>query len=166
MAAPKTKPKTKVKIRAPRKGTKSEAILTLATTTPATGAQISRALDCDAALVTTVLQRYGIERNQVESYKKFRADIFAGLQHKVAISINDEDIQKASLYQKAGVIGLLHENERLELEKSTANIAYDSASIRDRYQELKAMLAEAVDNQGIEQNDQVVDIASNGNEGQ
>ena len=88
------------------------------------------------------------------------------MQERILHSVDLDAINSASLMQRAATFGILYDKERLERGQSTANVAYDSASIRDRYQELKAMLAEAVDNQGIEQSNQVVDIASNGNEGQ
>ena len=145
MAAPKTKPKTKVKIRAPRKGTKSEAILTLATTTPASAPVIAGQLNTSIQHVQQVCQRYGINLQATESFRKQRADILSGMQERILHSVDLEAINNASLMQRAATFGILYDKERLERGQSTANVAYDSASIRDRYQELKAMLAEATD---------------------
>jgi len=70
-----------------------------------------------------------IDQTKTNDYKSHRADIFAGIQHKILASVSDEDIKKASLFQKAGVVGLLYDKERLERDMSTANIASFTADI-------------------------------------
>jgi hypothetical protein len=111
---------TKTIIRRPEPGSKSEAILTLAVTTPATNQEIANKVDCDKSLVTHVLARYGIERNTVETYKNNRADILAGLQEKILASINDEDIKSMPVGQRTMSYGILYDKERLERGKATS----------------------------------------------
>ena len=72
--------------------------------------------------VIATLKRYGINREHTDRYKRSRADILCGLQDRILASVTNKDIQKASLFQKAGVVGLLYDKERLELDKSTSNV--------------------------------------------
>lgn len=115
----------------PKKGSKTEAILTLATTTPARPIEIAESVNCSRAAVTLALQRYGIEPNTVESYKKNRAEIFAGLQAKILSTVSMDDIKDASLLQRATAAGILYDKERLETGRSTGNIAILIAQIEE-----------------------------------
>jgi hypothetical protein len=91
--------------------------------------EIAAIADTEHSYVIKTLQRYGIEREPLERYKRSRADIFAGLQERILSSVTTEDIQKASLFQKAGVVGLLYDKERLESGLSTGNLAVIHADI-------------------------------------
>jgi len=79
------------------------------------------------------------DKGELEAFKEYRADILASLQAKVVKSITDDDLQKASLSQKAVGIGVFYDKERLERGQSTGNIAValgqvdplDAASARD-----------------------------------
>lgn len=113
-------------IKVPRPGTKSEAILTLVTTTPATNTEVAESVGCDKALVTEVLARYGINKNECQSFKKHRADILAGLQEKLLSKLNacDVPIEKAKdVRDMATAMGIVYDKERLENNLSTANVA-------------------------------------------
>ena len=68
------------------------------------------------------LARYGIEKGQVEEYKAHRADVFAGIQHRLLASCTDEDIKKAPMGSRVLAAAQLYDKERLELDKSTSNI--------------------------------------------
>jgi hypothetical protein len=127
--------KVKKTIRRPRPGTKAEAILTLTATTPATPVEISESVNCTRAAVTQTLQRYGIKPNRLESYKKHRADVYAGLQLKVIKHLSSEDTLKAaSTNNLAYALTQLNTMERLERGQSTANIA-NNHSISESLQE-------------------------------
>jgi hypothetical protein len=76
--------------------------------------RLSEAAGCDKALASRILKTYNIKQEHVITYKEHRADIFAGIQQSIMSSINSNDIKKASLFQKAGVVGLLYDKERLE----------------------------------------------------
>jgi hypothetical protein len=84
-------------IRQPRKGSKAEAILTLTATTPATPIEIAESIHTCPSHVTQTLQRYGVTPNRLDSYKKNRADIMAGMQLKILKYVNDESLKKASV---------------------------------------------------------------------
>lgn len=58
----------------------------------------------------------------VALYKGNRADIFAGIQARICKNLTDDKLEKASAYQLTGMLGIFHENERLERGQSTANV--------------------------------------------
>jgi hypothetical protein len=120
-----------IKVRKPRKGSKAEAILTLATTTPANQIQIAESVNCSKQAVNQTLERYGIDYNHAENYKKRRAEIFAGLQARILESIDATDIKDASVLQRVTAAGILYDKERLETGKTTANIGTLIARIQD-----------------------------------
>ena len=79
---------------------------------------------CDVAHTTVMrtLARYGIDKGQVEEYKSHRADVFAGLQHRLLVSCTDDDIKKAPMGSRVLAAAQLYDKERLELDKSTSNV--------------------------------------------
>jgi hypothetical protein len=125
----KTRKPAPVKIRRPRPGTKSEAILTLAATTPATPPEIANRLHIPRQTVHHALKRYGIEPNRLDSFKKHRADVFADLQDRILSSVTTEDIQKTPAIQRITGAAILYDKERLERGQSTSNQAVIHADI-------------------------------------
>jgi len=60
-----------------------------------------------------------------ESTKVFinnRGDILARFQERILSSVNDDDIKKASLLQKAATMGIAYDKERLERNLSSFNV--------------------------------------------
>jgi hypothetical protein len=101
--------------RRPKPGSKAEAILTLTTTTPASPVEIAESVHCTRGAVSQTLKRYGIIPNRLESYKKHRADVYAGLQLKVIKHLNNEETLKAaSTNNLAYTLTQLHTMERTE----------------------------------------------------
>ena len=124
MARP--KPKTKLKIRKPRRGSKANAILTLTTTTPATPTEIAESVDTSVSNVSHTLARYGIEPNTVESFKKHRAEIIAGMGEKILRNINIDTIKIETAKEMQSALtgwGILYDKERLERGESTSNVS-------------------------------------------
>ena len=80
----------------------------------------------------------------LEAFKKNRADILSGKQLELLKSLTEDDIKKASPYQKVGMFSLLYDKERLERGESTSNIAYAdlSDSLRGLQQEEEALMAD------------------------
>ncbi len=78
--------------------------------------------DCNHSTVVRTLARYGINLNDLQEYKSKRADIFAGLQHRLLASCTDEDIKKAPMGSRVLAAAQLYDKERLELDKSTSNV--------------------------------------------
>lgn len=127
-------PKTTVKVRKPRKGSKAEAILTLTTTTPATPSEIAESVNCSKPNVTQTLQRYGIEPNIAESFKDKRAQILVGLQEKIARKLNIDGIKITTAKELQSAItgfGILFDKERLETGNSTENVNVLVAGLKD-----------------------------------
>ena len=115
--------KPPVKIRKPRPGSKAEAILTLATTTPATRQEIAQAIQCSWQNVDNTLRKYQIDPNASKSFKEHRAEILAGMQERIISQLDDERLKKASVNNLAYAYQQFHSAERLERGQSTANIA-------------------------------------------
>jgi hypothetical protein len=123
-------------IKRPKRGTKSRAIIKVAQENPTlTTREIGKLTDSDHSHVVKVLQRYQIEYERVQKFKDHRADILAGLQEKVVNSLSPADIEKAGLRDRAVVLGILHDHERLERGQSTQNVTHLHAVVRELQRE-------------------------------
>lgn len=120
-----------VKIRRPKPGSKAEAILTLATTTPAIPARIAEKINTSPQHVHQTLARYGIDANRLEEWKKHRADIIAGKAEAILTSIDAADIKAMPVGQRLMGFGILYDKERLERGQSTVNLAQLVAHVED-----------------------------------
>jgi hypothetical protein len=85
--------------------------------------EIAAVAGCDHAHVVRTLQTYGLIKDDVDSFVKNRAAIFAGMQHRLISSITSEDIKKAPLGSRILAAAQLYDKERLETGKSTGNLA-------------------------------------------
>lgn len=85
--------------------------------------EIATLTECDHSNVVRVLQRYGIVAKEVKEFKDHRAEVLAGLQHKLIQSITADDIKKAPLGSRILAAAQLYDKERLETGKSTGNLA-------------------------------------------
>jgi hypothetical protein len=81
--------------------------------------------------VIDTLRRYGIDTTHLDQYKRHRADIFAGLQHRMLISVTNDDIQKTPAIQRITGAAILYDKERLERGQSTVNLAQLVAHVED-----------------------------------
>jgi hypothetical protein len=68
------------------------------------------------------ITKYTKAAREIDTFRSNRADIIAELQKMLLSSIDLKAIQKASLQQKVLAFAVLYDKERLELDKSTANI--------------------------------------------
>lgn len=84
---------------------------------------VAKSVNVSRQAVSQMLKRYAIDDNLLESFKRDRADIFAGIQLSVANSLTDADIKKASVRDKTILLGTLYDKERLERDLSTSNVA-------------------------------------------
>ena len=92
--------------------------------------------------IPSVLERingYVADNIDTEMFKKHRPELLAGKQAEILKSLTSDELNKASPYQKVGMMTYLHGMERLERDKSTANIAY--ADLSNEMNELDAELA-------------------------
>lgn len=92
--------------------------------------EIAKIQGCDHSNITRVLQRYGVTDNY-KDYKQHRADILAGLQHRLLSSITDNDIQKTPAIQRIMAAGILYDKERLERGLSNSNVSIITSTIQD-----------------------------------
>ena len=83
--------------------------------------EIAKIADTDHTHVSKTLQRYQVDAGNVADYKSGRADILAGIQHRLLSSITDEDIKKAPIGTRILATAQLYDKERLERGKSTSN---------------------------------------------
>ena len=96
------------------------------------------------------LQGYIPEDSNLSAFKLNRADIMAAKQEQILKSLSQDDIQKASAYQRVGMYGILYDKERLERGQSTANVAYADLSremrdIDNEIRQLEEELGSSVD---------------------
>lgn len=103
---------------------KQQHIIEVKTQNPTlTVRQIAKICDTGHSHVVQTLQRYNISQAEVEDFKANRADILAGLQHRLIKSVTEEDIKKAPLGSRVLAAAQLYDKERLEVGKTTSNIA-------------------------------------------
>lgn len=127
-AGPSTRKRTRKADRKPDpskapKHTPIKRILNHITLNPdATVAEIAAECNVSRQAINQMLLRYGITDNVLESFKKGRADIFAGIQESVAASFTEADIKKASVRDRTILLGTLYDKERLERGQSTQNV--------------------------------------------
>lgn len=84
--------------------------------------QIGKIAGCTHGNVIDILQRYGIVQKRTKSFITNRAEIFAGMQDRLLSSITDKDIAKMPAGSRLLGICQLYDKERLERDKSTANV--------------------------------------------
>ena len=80
----------------------------------ASGREIARLANADPSYTLDILQRYGLIEQVTSDYKVHRADILAGLQHRLISSITHEDIKKAPLGSRILAAAQLYDKERIE----------------------------------------------------
>lgn len=84
--------------------------------------EIETLTNVDHTTVAKILQRYGLEKRNIDDYIANRAEIFAGLQDRILKTINDDDVKKMPATQRIVASGILYDKERLERGQSTDNI--------------------------------------------
>jgi DNA-directed RNA polymerase specialized sigma subunit len=122
--ATKTSPKQR---KLPTPKGKAKSILALAVAADIKSAEIARVLNTSPENVCQVLNRYGIERNNLESFKKNRADILAGTVEKLLNTVNLADAKAESckdIRDLAVAVGALSDKERLERGQATEIVDY------------------------------------------
>ena len=147
--------KTRKRPLKPHRGSKAEAIITLSTTTPATPPQIAAAVKCSRQAVYDALARYHIQPHSLDTFKKHRADIFAGVQEDAMSRLAASDYTIATARDakdESILIRNLFDCERLERGQSTANIAYQDVSARAkaRDSEIEALKQELGINNSVD----------------
>ena len=108
---------------------KTPDILTLAAKTNLTNSEIARSLDVSRSAVSVVMLRYGIDRNNMESFKKDRADVFVGLQEKfagkIASGLDSVPIKSArDVKDMSTALAIIYDKEQLERGRPTSITDY------------------------------------------
>jgi len=85
--------------------------------------EIADLVGCSKSNVFNRLQSVGYSRLNRKNYEKNRTATLQFLQSKILNSIDEYDLNEASLYHKVIATGILYDKERLESGKSTANIS-------------------------------------------
>ena len=85
--------------------------------------EVAAIANVDHSYVVQVLARYGVNASHVEDFKANRANVFAGIQHRLLNSITDEDIQKAPMGSRILAAAQMYDKERLERDLSSVNVA-------------------------------------------
>jgi hypothetical protein len=78
-------------------------------------AQIAKRVGCDPANVHRVLARFLGDKHTESDLREFqenKADIFDALQHRMVMSITDEDIAKAQLLPRVTASAILEDKAR------------------------------------------------------
>jgi hypothetical protein len=91
--------------------------------------EVAAICDTSHSHVIATLQRYGIQKERVDNFKKHRGDILAGLQERMINSVTDKDIKQATMLQRVTATAILYDKERLERDLSTSNIASVHADV-------------------------------------
>ena len=123
-----------IAVRKPRKGSKAESVLTLASTTPATPPQIAETLNMSLQGVHYALRRYGIEPKSLNIFKEHRADLLAaaGMKDLECYLALDDEERKGRIKSRGLVdFGIVYDKERLERDQTTENIGIVGKLIRE-----------------------------------
>jgi predicted DNA-binding protein YlxM (UPF0122 family) len=83
--------------------------------------EIANQFKCSKQAVHQAISRLIIPKDELESFKKNRADIFASQQARVLKLVDDNMIKNARLGDINNLFGTLYDKERLERGQSTNN---------------------------------------------
>ena len=85
-------------------------------------ADIGKHFDCSKQSVQEALQRYMAPEVNIRAFVDNRANILASKQEMLLSFLSMDEIKKMSPYTKVTCFAILYDKERLERDKSTANI--------------------------------------------
>jgi hypothetical protein len=146
----------------PRPGTKAEKIVALKVKHPTmTEREIAERVECAKTNVHETLERYGIKPEKIETYRKNRADIFAGLQDRIFSKLTDVALEKTPAIQLVTAASILYDKERLERGQANQITSIQSVSVETKatLDELRALKFDLSEAQYIKQNDPKSDVS-------
>ena len=76
--------------------------------------EIAAICDTGHSHVIATFQRYHVDQVHIGEFKSHRADIFAGLQHRLLQSVTDTDIKKAPMGSRVLAAAQLYDKEQIE----------------------------------------------------
>jgi len=85
--------------------------------------QIGALLGCTGKAIQQRLKRFPeLDSGAAQEYKDARSDILRALQIRTLKTLSKEDIEKTSVRDRTILFGTLYDKERLEEDKTTANV--------------------------------------------
>ena len=93
--------------------------------------EIAVAYGVSESKVSRALGRYSKAIREIDTFRNTRADQLAAIQAELLNSIDLKGIKKASLQQRVLAFAVLYDKERLEQDKSTANIKSLHITVHD-----------------------------------
>ena len=85
--------------------------------------EIARHFNVDNSAISQLFTKYLIPSADIEIFKKYREQIYAGKELKNLQALTDKKIKKSTAVQNARIARDFHEVHRLETGQSTENIA-------------------------------------------
>ena len=115
--------------------------------------QIGKLLGCSKQAAHRAYKNLKTEFRGLEKFKDIRADVFALFQKKMLYSLTADDIKGMAPDRRIWSAAVLYDKERLERDKSTANVAYqaivqDVADLEAEEQRIRAQIAEITGGDG------------------
>lgn len=115
---------------------------------------IAKLCDCSKSTVHKKLKKaglLGLSDKALKHLSNNKADMFAWMQGRIVEAVTDNDIENATLVQKVSALGTLHEHERLERGKTTANLAIvdivvEASEIINRHKQILDSIKEEMEN--------------------
>ena len=110
-----------------------------------TQVEIAKFFGCTKQAIHQRISPFKEDLEALPSFKSFRADVLAFHQRRILSRLTEDDLKKASGYQKVGMFGILYDKERLERGETTQNIGYADyskslAAVMEKRQQLEAEL--------------------------
>jgi hypothetical protein len=146
----------------PRPGTKAEKIIALKVKHPTmTEREIAEQVECAKTNVHETLERYGIKPEKIETYRKNRADIFAGLQDRIFSKLTDVALEKTPAIQLVTAASILYDKERLERGQANQITSIQSVSVETKatLDELRSLKMNLSEFSTTKQNDPKSDVS-------
>jgi hypothetical protein len=85
--------------------------------------EMAEMVGCHAITLVKTLKKHGYSSEDLQSFKKDRADILAIFQAKLLDSLSDEDMDEIHPLSRVKMLEVFHRIERLERGESTENVS-------------------------------------------
>ncbi len=108
-----------------------------------TEAEIGKIVNCSAGNVGNRLRKAGIKG--LKLHINNRADILALNSKRILDEIGVKSLKKIPLRELTTSYGILYDKEALQRGEATSIVRYDPSALRERYDQLRAMMADVID---------------------
>lgn len=86
--------------------------------------EIAKEMDCHVSTVGYHITQWLGKSQRTKEFRENRAEIFASMQDRMLSSVSEDEIQKMAPDRRIWSAAVLYDKERLEEDKSTANVSY------------------------------------------